>query len=173
MQYCWITSKVLVSCDGLTGARHPFALMETSATARSRPSVRRNFTRVNLVSNVAAHHPLCPNRRPKRASFPQVEAPSQTKRHDAGSLRSSNSRNNPQDSGTPALHTGRLTWTLGRWRISQGNAIMNITKRYVYPQEETIRAAMDRAQVPNSGHTSGHAGQKQDLETASILTPTI
>ena len=75
MQYCWITSKVLVSCDGLTGARHPFALMGTSATARTRPSVRRNFTGVNLVSKVATHHPLCPNRRPSEPAFRKSKRP--------------------------------------------------------------------------------------------------
>jgi hypothetical protein len=32
---------------------------------------------------------------------------------------------------------------------------LNITKRYVHPQEQTIRAAMDRAQEAKSGHTSG------------------
>ena len=41
------------------------------------------------------------------------------------------------------------------------------------PQEQTIRAAMDRAQVANSGHTLGHTGQKTDLENTPVLTPTI
>jgi hypothetical protein len=50
---------------------------------------------------------------------------------------------------------------------------MNITKRYVHPQEQTIRAAMARAQVANSGHTSGHTAQKEDLEDTPIMTPTI
>jgi len=50
---------------------------------------------------------------------------------------------------------------------------MNITKRYVQPQEQTIRAAMDRAQVANGGHTSGHTGQKADLHSTPVLTPTI
>jgi hypothetical protein len=46
---------------------------------------------------------------------------------------------------------------------------MNITKRYVHPQEQTIRAAVDRAQVANSGHTA----QKEDLENTPVMTPTI
>jgi predicted RNase H-like HicB family nuclease len=33
---------------------------------------------------------------------------------------------------------------------------MAITKRYVHPQAETIREAIEKAQVAKSGHTSGH-----------------
>jgi hypothetical protein len=43
-------------------------------------------------------------------------------------------------------------WTLA---TSPGHRDMNITKRYVHPQEQTIRAAMDRARGVESGHTFG------------------
>ena len=48
-------------------------------------------------------------------------------------------------------------WTLG---YLAGHRDMNTTKRYVHPQEQTIRAAMDRAQAGESGHTSGHTGYR-------------
>jgi hypothetical protein len=41
-----------------------------------------------------------------------------------------------------------------------GHRDMNITKRYVHPQEQTIRAAMDRARGVEGGHTFGHTTQK-------------
>lgn len=37
-----------------------------------------------------------------------------------------------------------------------GHRDMNITKRYVHPQEQTIRLAMKRAPAGQGGHTSGH-----------------
>ena len=42
-------------------------------------------------------------------------------------------------------------WTLA---YLAGHRDINITKRYVHPQEQTIRAAMDRAREIKSGHTS-------------------
>lgn len=44
-------------------------------------------------------------------------------------------------------------WTLG---YLAGHTNMNTTKRYVHPQEQTIRTAMERAREGKSGHTSGH-----------------
>ncbi len=74
-------------------------------------------------------------------------------------------------------HTCLTRWAphMDPWTLAYlaGHRDMNITKRYVHPQEQTIRAAMDRAQVANGGHTSGHAGQNADLENTPVLTPTI
>ena len=50
-----------------------------------------------------------------------------------------------------------------------GHRDMNIMKRYVHPQEQTIRAAMQRVQAANSGHT----GQKADLDNTPVLTATV
>jgi hypothetical protein len=50
---------------------------------------------------------------------------------------------------------------------------MNTTKRYIHPQEQTIRAAMDKAQLEKSGHTSGHTTQKSDLEAMPVSAPTV
>jgi hypothetical protein len=44
---------------------------------------------------------------------------------------------------------------------------MNITKRYVHPQEQTIRDAMERAGIAKGGHTFGHtASSEQDSREA-------
>jgi hypothetical protein len=53
-------------------------------------------------------------------------------------------------------------WTLA---YLAGHRDMNITKRYVHPQEQTIRAAMDRVQVEKGGHTSWHTGTKRIWRT--------
>jgi integrase len=74
-------------------------------------------------------------------------------------------------------HTCLTRWAphMDPWTLAYlaGHRDMNITKRYVHPQEQTIRAAMDRAQVANCGHTSGHTAQKEDLENTPVMTPTI
>jgi len=57
-------------------------------------------------------------------------------------------------------HTCLTRWApyMDPWTLAYlaGHRDMNITKRYVHPQEQTIRAAMDRAQAANGGHTFGH-----------------
>ena len=74
-------------------------------------------------------------------------------------------------------HTCLTRWAphMDPWTLAYlaGHRDMNITKRYVHPQEQTIRAAMDRAQVASSGHTLRHTGQNTDLEKTPVLTPTI
>ncbi len=50
---------------------------------------------------------------------------------------------------------------------------MNITKRYVHPQEQTIRAAMERAREEKTGHTSGHTSQQPNLESMPVSAATI
>jgi integrase len=74
-------------------------------------------------------------------------------------------------------HTCLTRWAphMDPWTLAYlaGHRDMNITKRYVHPQEQTVRAAMNRAQVANSGHTSGHTEQKTDLQNTPVLTPTI
>ena len=51
-----------------------------------------------------------------------------------------------------------------------GHRDMNITKRYVHPQEQTIHAAMDRASIARRGHTSGHTAEKQNDEAQTKRT---
>jgi integrase len=74
-------------------------------------------------------------------------------------------------------HTCLTRWAphMDPWTLAYlaGHRDMNITKRYVHPQEQTIRAAMDRAQVAGSGHTSGHTRENADLESTPVLTLTI
>jgi len=61
-------------------------------------------------------------------------------------------------------------WTLA---YLAGHRDMNITKRYVHPQEQTIRTAMERAREKKSGHNSGHTTQNVDLENMPVSAPKI
>jgi integrase len=74
-------------------------------------------------------------------------------------------------------HTCLTRWAphMDPWTLAYlaGHRDMNITKRYVHPQEQTIRAAMERARVENSGHTSGHTAATADLEAMPVLAPNI
>jgi integrase len=63
------------------------------------------------------------------------------------------------------LHTFRHTcltrWApfMDPWTLAYlaGHRDMSITKRYVHPQEYSTRAAMEKARVALSGHSSGHS----------------
>jgi len=74
-------------------------------------------------------------------------------------------------------HTCLTRWAphMDPWTLAYlaGHRDMNITKRYVHPQEQTIRAAMERVQQEKGGHTSGHTGQQTALEAMPVLTPNI
>jgi integrase len=65
-------------------------------------------------------------------------------------------------------HTCLTRWAphMDPWTLAYlaGHRDMNITKRYVHPQEQTIRSAMDRAQAAKGRHTFGHTVQPVDLE---------
>lgn len=61
-------------------------------------------------------------------------------------------------------------WTLA---YLAGHRDMNITKRYVHPQEQTIRAAMDRAHEEKAGHTFRHTAYGTDLDRMPISTRRI
>ena len=47
-------------------------------------------------------------------------------------------------------------WTLA---YLAGHRDMNVTKRYIHPQEHTILTAMEKVRGPESGHTFGHTEQ--------------
>ena len=74
-------------------------------------------------------------------------------------------------------HTCLTRWApfMDPWTLEYlaGHRDMNITKRYVHPQEQTIRAAMDRAQEAHSEDTSGHTRQEANLERMPVPTPRI
>lgn len=57
-------------------------------------------------------------------------------------------------------HTCLTRWAphMDPWTLAYlaGHRDMNITKRYVHPQEQTILAAMEKARVVKGGHSSGH-----------------
>lgn len=60
-------------------------------------------------------------------------------------------------------HTCLTRWAphMDPWTLAYlaGHRDMAITKRYVHPQADTIREAIERARVGKSGHTSGHTGE--------------
>jgi len=47
-----------------------------------------------------------------------------------------------------------------------GHSDFGMTRRYVHPQADTVRAAMERAQAAGGGHSFGHSGQKADITTS-------
>jgi hypothetical protein len=57
-------------------------------------------------------------------------------------------------------------WTLA---YLAGHRAMNITKRYIHSQEQTIRAAMDRAGLASRGHTT----RTEALKVMPVVTPNI
>jgi hypothetical protein len=61
-------------------------------------------------------------------------------------------------------------WTLA---YLAGHSDMNITKRYVHPLQQTIRAPMDRAHEEKSGHTSWHTVPNTDLERIPVSAAKI
>lgn len=64
-------------------------------------------------------------------------------------------------------HTCLTRWAphMDPWTLAYlaGHRDMSITKRYIHPEEETIRKAMDRAR---GGHKSGHKGQERQVNDA-------
>ena len=50
-------------------------------------------------------------------------------------------------------------WTLA---YLAGHRDMNITKRYIHPQEQTILDAMEKAREVRGGHKSGHSALSAD-----------
>jgi hypothetical protein len=67
--------------------------------------------------------------------------------------------------GFPLMGSGRCPGFPARWAPHMdpwalaylaGHRDMSITKRYVHPQEGTLRDAVEKARVANGGHTSGH-----------------
>ena len=68
-------------------------------------------------------------------------------------------------------HTCLMRWAphMDPWTLAYlaGHRDMNITKRYVHSQEQTIRAAMDRARGVEGGHTFGHTAQ--NLNPGKVL----
>ena len=74
-------------------------------------------------------------------------------------------------------HTCLTRWAphMDPWTLAYlaGHSDMNITKRYIHPQEKTVRAAMDRAEEEKGGHTSGHTEQNTDLERMPVSAPTV
>jgi hypothetical protein len=71
------------------------------------------------------------------------------------------------------IYTSRhtcLTPFMDPWKLPYlaGHRDMSITKRCVHPQEFSTRAAMEKARVALSGHSSGHSAiVSADLQIAN------
>jgi len=67
-------------------------------------------------------------------------------------------------------HTCLTRWAphMDPWTLHQlaGHRDMSITKRYIHPQEQTIREAIERAREANSGHTFGHTGASAESDAS-------
>ncbi len=84
-----------------------------------------------------------------------------------------------RESGVPSFelytlrHTCLTRWAphVDPWTLAYlaGHRDMSTTKRYVHPEHHTITAAMERARVASSGHTSRHTGENSNLEGAEGL----
>jgi integrase len=59
-------------------------------------------------------------------------------------------------------------WTLG---YLAGHSSMSITKRYVHPEQGTVRDAVERARTARGGHSFGHTGQIE--HTAAPASSTV
>jgi integrase len=53
-----------------------------------------------------------------------------------------------------------------RWTLAKlaGHRDMAITKRYIHPEEQTIRAALEKARKAQGGHSSGYNGERASRE---------
>ena len=74
-------------------------------------------------------------------------------------------------------HTCLTRWAphMDPWTLAYlaGHRNMNITKRYIHPQEQTVLAAMDRAQLANGSHTFGHTAEAANLSSIRVTAATI
>jgi len=52
-----------------------------------------------------------------------------------------------------------------------GHRDMSITKRYIHPQEGTLRDAIEKARVAKGGHTSGHTAPTSQIDVAMETVP--
>jgi len=53
-----------------------------------------------------------------------------------------------------------------------GHRDMSITKRYVHPQQDTLRDAMEKARVANGRHTFGHTTESA-ANVAEAVVPAL
>lgn len=73
-------------------------------------------------------------------------------------------------------HTCLTRWAphVDPWALAYlaGHRDMSITKRYIHPQQGTLREAMEKARVANTGHTLRHTGDAtpSDVKRGSAAT---
>jgi hypothetical protein len=67
-------------------------------------------------------------------------------------------------SATPALRCGPNNMDPYTLAYYAGHSDFATTRRYVHPNVETGREAMQRARVARGGHNSGHSGEAQSSD---------
>ena len=73
-------------------------------------------------------------------------------------------------------HTCLTRWAphMDPWALAYtaGHRDMSITKRYVHPQQSTIKDAIEKSRLAQGGHSSGHTrpteGEKEKSAKAAI-----
>ena len=74
-------------------------------------------------------------------------------------------------------HTCLTRWAphMDPWTLSYlaGHRDTNITKRYIHPQQQTVRAALEKVRQEKTGHTFGHTGTNAELEAMPVTGPTV
>lgn len=72
-------------------------------------------------------------------------------------------------------HTCLTRWAphMDPWALAYlaGHRDMSITKRYVHPQQGTLKEAIEKARSARSGHTSGHTAEMQQSSNATDTAP--
>ena len=72
-------------------------------------------------------------------------------------------------------HTCLTRWApyMDPWALAYlaGHRDMSITKRYVHPQQRTLKEAIEKARAVQGGHTSGHTAQSDSNATSREMTP--
>jgi len=70
-------------------------------------------------------------------------------------------------------HTCLTRWAphMDPWALAYiaGHRDMSITKRYVHPQQGTLRDAIEKARNANSGHTFGHTIESADTQAEAEI----
>jgi integrase len=73
-------------------------------------------------------------------------------------------------------HTCLTRWAphMDPWTLAHlaGHRDMAITRRYIHPQADTIREAIEKARAAKTGHASGHTDETA-IEKPSVETPAI
>ena len=131
--------------------------------------------RIPMSQRVAA---VLEMRRPSTATGWVFPAPTKSGHIEPSSLKKQHARACEESGVEPfplytLRHTCLTRWAphMDPWTLAYlaGHQDMSITKRYIHPQTDTIRIAIEKARGGhNSGHTKKRQGQSSDAESAKV-----